>query len=308
MTFVFTVFSRNTLWVAVDRRLSYGSLRPPVDDAIKIMGLTTNDGNGILAYAGLGATPKGTQPSEWMSAVLRGRGGLTFDQTLGVLAGAATRELPKYLVDVPGGGHFIVAPAFVKGIGSRLYSIESVVHSKTKQHWFRYTHHLRDVPSTPSVRIAFAGSGGYYLAQKDRLDRRSLFSLVKKHDSGKVSSQFVADRLAKLNYETHKAMEAAGDRTVGPRCIVVWRRRPGLRGRDTRGGGHLFYTGVDRERDCPSIPSVGSGMDTQALVEILFKQFRRNLADHGFNPAAFDVDEMNRLVAGIPNQPDERLR
>jgi hypothetical protein len=96
--------------------LSYGRLRPPVDDAIKIMGLTTNDGNGILAYAGLGATPKGTQPSEWMSAVLRGRGGLTFDQTLGVLADAATRELPKYLIDVPGGGHFIVAPAFVTGI------------------------------------------------------------------------------------------------------------------------------------------------------------------------------------------------
>lgn len=288
--------------------MSYGRLRPPVDDAIKIMGLTTNDGNGVLAYAGLGATPKGTQPSEWMSAVLRGRGGLTFDQTLGVLARAATRELPKYLIDVPGGSHFIVVPAFVKGIGSRLYSIENFVDPKTKQHSFRYTHYMRDVPGTPSVRIAFAGSGGLYLAQKDRLDRRSLFSLVKKHDSGKVSSQFVADRLAELNYETHKAMEAAGDKTVGPRCIVVWRRRPGLRGRDTRGGGHLFYTGVDRERDCPTIPSVGSGMDVQALVEVIFKQFQRNLADHGFNPPAVDVDEMNRLVSGIPNQPDERLR
>lgn len=306
MTFVVSVFSRNSLWVVVDRRLSYGGLRPPVDDAIKVMGLTTNDGNGVLAYAGLGATRRGTQPSEWMSAVLRGRGDLTFEQSLDVLARAATRELPKYLIDIPD-GHFIVVPAFLKGIGSRLYSIDNVVHSKTKQHWFRYTYYQRDVPGSPSVRIAFAGSGGHYLAQKGGFDRRSFFSLVKKHDRGKVSSQCVADRLAELNYETHKAMEAAGDRTVGPRCIVVWRRRQGLR-KDIRGGGHLFYTGVDRERECPTIPSVGSGMDTQALVNLISKQFQRNLADHGFNPAAFDVDEMNRLAAGIPNQPDERLR
>jgi hypothetical protein len=80
MTLVLSVHSRDSLWLVVDRRLSYGARRPPIDDAVKVMNLETTDGVGLLAYAGLGATPRGTQPSEWMSAVLRGRGGLTFEQ------------------------------------------------------------------------------------------------------------------------------------------------------------------------------------------------------------------------------------
>jgi len=310
MTLVFSVHSRDSLWVVVDRRLSYGGRRPPVNDAVKIMDLETTDGHGLLAYAGLGATPRGTQPSEWMSAVLRGRGGMTFEQTLGVLADAATRELPKYLVSVPGGSHSIVIPAFVRGIGSRLYTIDNAVHPKTRQHWYRYTSHQRtNIPGSPSVRLAFAGSGGYYLAQKDRVKRRSLLSLVKAHDCGKISDRLIADRLAGLNYEAHKALEATGDSTVGSRSIVVWRRRPDARP-GAPGGGHQFYTGVDRDRDCPAIPTIANGMDVQALAKILMKEFQRGLADHGFTPAAFNVhkDEMNRLLAGIPDQPDERLR
>jgi hypothetical protein len=112
MTFVLSVIGRDTLWVVADRRLSYDDGRHPDDDAVKIMVLETTDGRGLLAYAGLGATPKGTQPSEWMSAVLRGRGGMTFDQALDALSDAATRELPKHLALLPGGGHFIVVPAF----------------------------------------------------------------------------------------------------------------------------------------------------------------------------------------------------
>ena len=90
------------------------------------MRLETTDGVGLLAYAGLGATPRGTQPSDWMSAVLRGRGGQTFEQALGVLSAAATRELPRHLARMPSGAHFIVIPAFVRGVGSRLYSIDNV--------------------------------------------------------------------------------------------------------------------------------------------------------------------------------------
>jgi hypothetical protein len=33
----------------------------------------------------IGATSKGTQPPEWVNAVLRGRGGMAFEQALGVL-------------------------------------------------------------------------------------------------------------------------------------------------------------------------------------------------------------------------------
>ena len=216
MTLVFSVHSRDSLWVVVDRRLSYGGRRPPVDDAVKIMDLETTDGHGLLAYAGLGATPRGTQPSEWMSAVLRGRGGMTFEQTLGVLADAATRELPKYLVSVPGGSHSIVIPAFVRGIGSRLYTIDNVVHPKTGQHWYRYTSHQRTAdPGSPSARLAFAGTGGEYIYRnKDRAWQRELLSLVNQHDRGKISDHLIADQLAQLNYEAHKALEAAGDRLL----------------------------------------------------------------------------------------------
>ncbi len=51
-------------------------------------------------------------------------------------------------------------------------------------------------------------------------------------------------------------------------------------------------------------------MDVQAITGILMKQFQRQIADHGFTPGglAFDKDEMNRLLAGIPPGPDERLR
>ena len=59
--------------------------------------------------------------------------------------------------------------------------------------------------------------------------------------------------------------------------------------------------GADRDRTCPAIPTIGNGMDVKALAKILMKQLQQGLADHGFTPAAFNVDkdEMNRLLAGI---------
>ncbi len=85
MTLVLSVQSRDSLWLLVNRRLSYGGRRPPIDDAVKVMDLETTDGPGLPAYAGLGATPQGTQPSEWRGAELRRRGGSTFEQALGIL-------------------------------------------------------------------------------------------------------------------------------------------------------------------------------------------------------------------------------
>jgi hypothetical protein len=224
VTLVLSVHSRDSLWVVVDRRLSYGGHRPPIDDAIKVMDLETSDGRGLLAYAGLGATSQGTQPSEWMSAVLRGRGGLTFEKALGILADVATKELPKHLASMPGGTHFIIVPAFVRGVGPRLYSIDNAVHPRTRQHWYRYTRHVGPAEQeSPSARIALGGTGGYYLLQKVKLWHRGLLSLVNAHDHGKVPDHLIADQLAKLNYEAHHEVR---DGTVGPRCIVVWRRRP----------------------------------------------------------------------------------
>lgn len=86
--------------------------------------METTDGIALLGYAGLGATESGTEPSEWMSSVLRGRGGLTLEQALGFLSNAAKSELPRYLTGIAGGAHHIVIPAFLKGEGARHYSID----------------------------------------------------------------------------------------------------------------------------------------------------------------------------------------
>jgi hypothetical protein len=308
MTLVFSVRSRDSLWVVVDRRLSYGGGRRPKDNAVKVMDLETIDGHGVLAYAGLGATSRGTEPSEWMSAVLRGRGGMTFEQTLGVLAGAATRELPKHLVSVPGGGHFILVPAFVRGVGPRFYSIDNVVDRETGEHRYRYTSHQRTAdPGSPGIRLAAAGTGGaYVIKNKDIAWQRTLLSLVNQHDRGKIPDHVIADKLAELNYEAHKNVR---DGTVGPRSIVVWRRRPDAR-RELPNAGHQFYTGVSRDRESAPLPAIGNGMDVRAIAGMFMKQLQRQIADRGFTPGALEIDEdeMNRLTADIPSDPDEKLR
>jgi hypothetical protein len=308
VTLVLSVHSRDSLWLVVDRRLSYGRGRRPIDDAVKVMTLETTDGVGLLAYAGLGATPRRTQPSEWMSAVLRGRMGLTFEQALGVLSTAATKELPRYLASMPGGAHSIVVPAFVRGIGRRVYSIDNVVDAKTRQHWYRYTsHQCTALPTSPSPRIVMAGTGGLYLARNGEGWQRALRHLVNAHDRGKVSDHSIADQLARLNYEAHRKV---GGGTVGPKCIVMWRRRPDAR-RRASGSAHQFYTGIDREPDSGAIPTISNGMDIQSIVGVLLPQVVKQIADWraGAGPVSnLDVADLNRQLAKLPSAPDERLR
>lgn len=269
------------------------------------MNLETTDGVGLLAYAGLGATSRGTQPSDWMSAVLRGRGGLTFEQALGVLSAAANKELPRHLARTPSGAHFIIVPAFVRGIGSRLYSIDNVVDRRTQRHRYRYTSHQRTAePGSPSIRLAAGGTGGIYLAFKDRSWQRSLLSLVNAHDRGKVSDHVIADVLAKLNYEAH---EEVRDGSVGPRCIVVWRRRPDAR-LGAPGGGHQFYTGIDRDGDSRAIPTIANGMDVEAIAGVSMAAFQARVVSNGVSPGRafdFDKDEMNRCW---PSSRRSRMR
>jgi len=262
------------------------------------MNLETMDGVGLLAYAGLGATSKGTQPSDWMSAVLRGRGGLTFEQALAVLSAAATKQLPKHLAQTLAGAHFIIVPAFVKGVGARLYSIDNVVDRRTRTHSYRYTSHQRTTEPGSPPRPAVTGTGGLYLA-RDGSWQRPLLRLVNAHDRGKVSDHVIADQLARLNHQAHRGVR---DGSVGPRCIVLWCRRPDAR-HSTSGGGHQFYTGIDRDRDSAAIPTIANGMDVQAITGAL-------IASHGFSSGAFDFDkdEMNRLLAELPYEPDEKLR
>ena len=127
MTLVLGAHTRDTIWMLVDRRLSYGGRRPPKDGARKIMSLETDDAVAILGYAGLGETVGGAEPADWMSTVLRGRR-LPLEMSLGVLADAAKKELPRHLVRFARpfvAGHTIIALAFV-GNEPRLYRHPSV--------------------------------------------------------------------------------------------------------------------------------------------------------------------------------------
>src|ERR1051326_3378433 len=78
------------IWLLADRRLSAGG-RQRADNARKVIFLQTMDGTAILGYAGLGMTAMGTEPADWMSAVLRGRN-LPLEHSLRVLAEAMKQQ------------------------------------------------------------------------------------------------------------------------------------------------------------------------------------------------------------------------
>jgi hypothetical protein len=68
------------------------------------------------------------------------------------------------------------------------------------------------------------------------------------------------------------------------------------------GGGHQFYTRTDREADSGSIPTIGNGMDVQAITGLLFAQIQAHHTSHGFSletPFKIDADEMNRRLAEL---------
>jgi hypothetical protein len=307
VTLVLSVHGRDTIWLVVDRRLSYGAGRPPVDNAVKLLSLDTMDGVGLLAYAGLGATSRGTEPSAWMSNVLRGRGGLTFEATLGVLATVASRELPRHLRLMPVGAHFIVAPAFISKVGAQLFGVEVIEDRRTGHRAFRYmTHGLTAEGHRIRPRIALAGTGGMYLGQRYSEWRRVLLSLVAAEHRGQVSEYTVADHLASLNYKAHQGVR---DGTVGPSCIVAWRRRRDIR-RSVSGGAHQFYVGTTREQGTIPIPSIGNGIDGAAIATAFMAEFMRAANRLTDQEEIFDemMSKGNERALQLPSEPDDKLR
>lgn len=308
MTLVVFVTGPESIWLLADRRLSYDRRlrRPPKDDARKVMFLETTDGVAILGYAGLGSTALGTEPADWMSAVLRGRK-LPLEQSLGVLAKAMRKQLPRLMIGMPGTpAHHVIVPAFL-GKDPRLYTIDLVFTPDRKGYHFRYTRHVVNKPSMAkptTPRLGIGGSGALYL-MKDEKWMRGLRRVVRANDRGRVSARAVADHLANLNHDVHLGVT---DKSVGPRCIVAWRYRKG--GVQNGGSGHQFYTATTPDTNTPSLPTISNGMDVNAIVRVLMphttKRVERRRA--GEPAQELDKDEINAELARLPDKPDENLR
>jgi hypothetical protein len=305
VTLIVTANGPESIWLLADRRLSSNG-RTMKDDARKVMFLETTDGVAILGYAGLGATALGTEPADWMSAVLRGRN-LPLEQSLNVLAEAMKKQLPRHMVRMPGDGgpaHNVIVPAFLNN-APRLYTIDLAFAPDRKNYRFRYTRHVIDKPALATARtprLGIGGSGALYLIQ-DKKWMRSLLRVVRAYDRGQVSSHAVGDYLANLNNEVHLGVT---DKTVGPRCIVAWRNKK--KGVHKGGGGHQFYTGTTRDASSFSLPSIGNGMDIHSLIGVMMPRMTKSFEALRAGKPFFDQDKIDEELARLPDKPDENLR
>lgn len=307
VTLVVAVTGQESIWMLADRRLSWES-RPPRDDACKIMVLNTTDGVAILGYAGLGATARETEPSDWMSRVLRGVN-LPQEESLEKLGEAMCKQLPTHIANLRAlrgpPQHHVVVSAF-RGKEPRIYLLGLALAPNGKV-WFRRVRPLMDaIPTTVthrSVRLGIAGSGAFYL-ERDRSWLRPLLRMVKANDPGRVSPNAVADQMAKLNDDVHHAVQ---DGSVGPRCMVVRRWRKG--GVQDGGGGQQFYSGKIRESSSV-LPSIWNGRDMKVLLGAIMPSFQESLRRRrsGESDPELDMDEVNRRLALLPEKPEEDLR
>jgi hypothetical protein len=304
MTLIASINGPETIWLLADRRISWEG-RPPRDDAQKVMLLRAVDGAAILGYAGLGVTAYGTEPSAWMQAVLHRRA-LPLEESLSILAEAMERELPQHLSELPAAAsaHIVMVPAFYgtwQGSTARLYTIDSVQCPKHRQHFVVRRHDLANT-GVP-MPVAVAGSGGRILRDllKDPKLRSPLRRMVKASARGRISAHTVADYLARLNYEAHKA-DPLG--SVGPRCIIVWRHRLGGR---RFGGGFLYYKGATREHETVQRSLIPPLVDPGFAG--FYRIMKRHIAHESGKSADQSLESEINTEMGLPGVfPEEKLR
>jgi hypothetical protein len=291
--------------MVVDRRLSVGD-GTYRDDARKIMVLATDDGTALLGYAGLGATAAGTEPADWMTAVLRGRT-RSVEESLETLAKASLNQLPNHLKTLPRGmaqAHYILASAIVND-ESRFYSIEVCFDHMGKPQ-LRLIKHSTTISASLELapRIGVGGSGMSYFNENKKLIR-PLLTYVKAYDGGKLSPKMVANYLAKVNEEVSCGTT---DGTVGTECLVAWRSR---KDSNTQGGGGFeSYPQLKREPGGVVLPTIGYGMEISSLVKAIepivtahFRDIREGKAD-----ASLDDEKLHDAVSSLDTEPDETLK
>ncbi|WP_120276447.1 hypothetical protein [Rhizobium sp. AG855] len=310
MTLVISIQTNRSLWLMADRRLTVANkvLR---DDATKICCLDTLDGKAIIGYAGLGATARGMEPSEWISNSLRGLR-ITIEQALEVLANAARKALPAHLIGVSEQfQHVMLVPAFTKS--THLYSIEYQQKGKEISIGLRrLVKTNRGTSFTP--RASAVGSGSELLSRNLHWHHK-VCGLVRAFNNEKISGNVVAEELNAICQSVHLALTERGDNSVGNCSIVAWR--------DLRSGGgnHVSFTGTKMDQYSASIPTIANGMDVSTLAKEMlphlwdiFPQMEAHRKEgHGEmdqqHPAmkAF-IQKTDEIAKELPFEPDERLR
>lgn len=291
MTLIVAAMCNETIWLLADRRLSRRG-QVVMDDARKVMTLETTDGIALLGYAGLGATALGTEPSDWMSNVLRGRN-LPLEASLSVLANAVKAQLPRHLKQI---GHTIIVPAFVGGT-FRLYTIGF----DPQRNSVYYTRHAKPWGGgTRTWPFAIGGSGALHLIKQPHW-KRPLLHLMRAHGRSVLSAHAVADHLAKLNFDI-----AMRDQTVGQRCIVVWRHRRG-------GGAHRFYSGTGQDQNAAEVilPTIARGGDIGAIMSIFAPRAMKAMHDWMEKGGDFEPPDeitLNKALSKLPRGPNENLK
>lgn len=293
MTLILSVAGERSIWLLADRRLSRNGM-PFQDNACKVMTIEAHDGVAILGYAGLGKTAAGTEPSEWMSTVLRGRNHKLEDY-LEVLRRALEKELPRHTSTLPNFAHNVIALGYLNR-EARLYTIDMRRDLDTGQVRFHTTRHIQRHNKPPFVGLA--GSGAPLLLA-DRRWMRPLARLVKAHDREQIDHMAIALYLARLNARVSGEI---ADRSVGHECIVTCRHRGG-------GGGYWCYERGEFGGTA-SPPTISQGADMRAIGQIIMNASmelfsRVNAGEVDPRP---DEKAINDQLARLPRKPDEKLR
>lgn len=302
--------------MVADRRLSGGGRF--IDNAIKIMTIETSDGCALLGYAGLGSTAAGTQPSNWMSKVLRGRN-LPMVQSLQCIADAMEREFVSHMRPfgrVAVASHTVVAAAFV-GNEHRLYVIHlDASEARPRVQFNRCADEIVGMNGSLTPHVAAVGSGIAPLqANSLELWKGSLLRLVRAYNKGKVSDVVVSDFLARKCLEIH-----GQTKDVGPNCLVAWRHPPSERARGS--GGLRAYNGEVVWHDGTILPDISKGFDQgvffRGLFELLMSPKMREqrkryfsaaaLGDLSVSPPEIPRADVENLLRSVPRDPDEKLK
>ena len=268
MTLTLAAATPGSIWMLVDRRISYGPARRPRDNARKMLEIVSVDGVALLGYAGLGETAGGMEPCDWMANVLRDVN-LPLEEQLQRIANATFREFPPHLnrlrTRFPQSSHSVLVAAFLRG-APRIYSIDIVTALGTGATRSRFTRHARPAEvdrkqSSPLIMVG--GSGAAALLGASAMLERPLVKVLKAHDRGAVSAGAVAKMLADIN---ERAARRTADRSVGHRCKVVWRLRDG------GGAFQLFSRGQPEvEQEWVTWPAIVHGMDERQIFDATWR-------------------------------------